>query len=73
MAESVAFLIMQIKQIKQKAEVSLVTGAMTGKYNAPFSIFLAKNNHAYTDKSESVTDNTHHIQVERTTLKGNDE
>ena len=62
-----------IRKIKQKSELNLVTGGLTGRYNAPVSIFLAKNNHGYTDKTESVTDNTHHIQVERTTLKGKDE
>jgi len=58
-----------IKQIKQKAELDLLEGAMSGTYNATASIFFAKNNHNYTDKTESVTDNTHRIQVERKTLK----
>lgn len=43
-----------IKKIKQKAEKSLVAGAMVGKYNASFSMFLAKNNHGYKDRSETV-------------------
>lgn len=62
-----------IKMIKAKAELGLISGGLNGKYSAPMSIFLAKNNHGYTDKTEAVTDNTHHIQVERTTLKGKDE
>ena len=62
-----------IKMIKEKAELGLISGGLRGTYSAPMSIFLAKNNHGYTDKSESVTDNTHHIQVERTTLKAKDE
>jgi len=61
-----------IRKIKQKSELNLVAGGLTGRYSAPVSIFLAKNNHGYTDKTEAVTDNTHRIEVVRKTLNGND-
>lgn len=44
-----------IKKLQEAAEVSLITGAMKGKYNATFSIFLAKNHHGYRDKVEQET------------------
>lgn len=58
-----------IRKIKQKAELDLLEGAMSGAYNASASIFFAKNNHNYKDKTESVTDNTHRLEVTRGTVE----
>jgi 3-mercaptopyruvate sulfurtransferase SseA len=41
-----------IKKIDEASEANLVIGALKGAYNPTFSIFLAKNNHNYTDKHE---------------------
>ena len=41
-----------IKKIKQLAEIGLIEGGMMGRYNPAMTIFLAKNNHGYTDKQE---------------------
>jgi len=57
-----------ISKIKQKAELNLIEGGLTGSYSTPMSIFLAKNNHNYTDKTDVVSDNTHRIEVTRKTL-----
>jgi len=38
--------------IQQLAEVGLIEGGLTGKYNATFSMFMAKNKHGYSDKQE---------------------
>jgi len=57
-----------ISKIKQKAELNLIEGGLTGSYSTPMSIFLAKNNHNYTDKNEIVSDNTHRVEVVRKTL-----
>lgn len=39
-----------IKRLEEACERSLVEGMMTGKWNPSAAIFLAKNNHGYTDK-----------------------
>ena len=39
-----------VKNIQQMAEIALIEGGMTGRYNPSMSIFLAKNNHGYTDQ-----------------------
>ena len=41
-----------LKKISQLAEVGLIEGGLSGKYNASFAQFLAKNNHGYRDKQE---------------------
>ena len=39
-------------KISQLAEVGLIEGGLTGKYNSSFAQFIAKNNHDYRDKQE---------------------
>ena len=47
-----------VKSIQQMAEISLVEGGMTGRYNPSMTIFLAKNNHGYTDQQQIQLDAT---------------